>query len=535
MRLEQQGAERRGERQRDNTRKHHRHRDRYGKLLVHLPRKAAHERNRNKHGAQHKHNGDNRGRNFVHGLCCRLSGRQMLRTHDTFNVFKHNDGVVHHDTDGKHQSEQRKRVDGVAKGVQARERADNGHRHGNAGNERGAPVLQKDVNNDEHQDHGFDQGTHHFLDGFDNEVVVVHQQGVSQTIGHARGNVLQLGLYQIARGDGVGARQQIHGAHACAHAVVAGKNAVVLAAQFYARHILEPQHGAVVSGADDDFAKFFRRYKAALSVDLPGKLGGVGRGHVAQTSRGVLRVLLLNGRGYLLCGNAVLGELVRLQPDTHGVVHAAKKRAVAHAVEAFEFVNNVDLGPVVDEHVAIAPVGRIVTEHLQHGGRTLDDRDALPAHIFRQGGLGQVNLVVNVDQGHVGITAQLEVHIDVARAGTRSGNGSHVEHVFHTVDIHFKGSQNRGGNGFRRSAGVRHAHVDRGRHKVGVLCDGQGLHGQRAHQGYDNRDNGRQNRPAQKEIRLCRNSHMLPTSSARHPGAAAHRLAARALESRGGL
>lgn len=103
-----------------------------------------------------------------------------------------------------------------------------------------------------------------------------------------------------------------------------------------------------------------------------------------------------------------LASLVRLQPDAHGVVHAAKKRAVAHAVEAFEFVNNVDLGPVVDEHVAIAPVGRIETEHLQHGGRTLDDRDALPAHIFRQGGLGQVNLVVHVDQGHVGITASLK-------------------------------------------------------------------------------------------------------------------------------
>ena len=209
------------------------------------------------------------------------------------------------------------------------------------------------------------------MDGFDNEVVVVHQQGVGEAIGHARGYFIQLGLDKITRGDGVGARQQIHRAHAGHHVVVTGKNTVVLAAQLNAGHILETQHGAVVPGADDDFAKLFRRQQTPLGVDLPGKFSGIGRGHVAQAARGVLRVLLLNGRTHLLGRNAVLGELVRLQPDAHGVVHAAEYRAVAHTANALEFVNHVDLNPVVNEHVVIACIGRIITEDLQHGGRTL--------------------------------------------------------------------------------------------------------------------------------------------------------------------
>ena len=274
MRLEQQGAERRGERQGHNARKHHGHRDGDGELLVHLARQTAHERHGDEHRAEHQHDGDNRGRDLVHGLGRGLLGRQVLGTHDALDVFQHHDGVVHHDADGQHHAEERQGVDGVAQGVHAREGADDGHRHGDAGNQGGPPVLEEDVNHDEHQDHGFHQSADHLFDGFHNKVVGIHHDPVGQPVGQGFGDLLQAGGNPLARGYGIGAGQQIDRAHTRGHAVEAGTHAIVLAAQLDAGHILEAQHGAVLAGADDDLAELVGRDQTSFGINLPGELGG---------------------------------------------------------------------------------------------------------------------------------------------------------------------------------------------------------------------------------------------------------------------
>jgi len=367
MRLEQQGAQGRGQRQGHDARKHHGYRDGDGELLVHLARQAAHEGHGDEHGAEHQHDGDNGGRHFAHGFGRGFLGRQVLGAHDAFHVLQHHDGVVHHDTDGQHHTEQGQGIDGVAQGEHAREGTDDGHGHGDAGDKGGAPVLQEDEHHQEHQDHGFHQGVDHFVDGFHNEVVGVHDDLVVDALGEVLGQFLHAGGDGLAGGDGVGAGQQVDTHGTGHHAVVFAADAVVLAAHLDAGHVLEAQHGAVLTGTDDDLAELLRRGQTALGVDLPGELGGIGHGRVAQTAGGELRVLLLDGRGDLAHGDAVLGQLVRDEPDAHGVVHVTEHVHVAHAGHTLEFVGHVHLHVVVQVHGVITPVRRVQGDDLQHG------------------------------------------------------------------------------------------------------------------------------------------------------------------------
>ena len=60
----------------------------------------------------------------------------------------HDDGVVHHQSDRQHQSEQRERVDGESEQREEDERADQRNRHREQRNQRGAPALQEDVDHE---------------------------------------------------------------------------------------------------------------------------------------------------------------------------------------------------------------------------------------------------------------------------------------------------------------------------------------------------------------------------------------------------
>ncbi len=114
----------------------------------------------------------------------------MLFGHDTFNVFKNNDGVVNNKTNSQNEAEQGQGVDGEAKHVHAGKGTNNGYWHGKARNERCTPVLQKQVNNNKYQEHSFEQSVDNFFDGNFNELggvvrnFVVHafREGLLQAV-----------------------------------------------------------------------------------------------------------------------------------------------------------------------------------------------------------------------------------------------------------------------------------------------------------------------------------------------------------------
>ena len=75
-------------------------------LPVQLPDDAAHERDGNKHGAQHESDGHDRAADFVHGFLCGLD-----RTQSVFDVvfdrLDDDDGVVNDDSDRQHDRQHR--------------------------------------------------------------------------------------------------------------------------------------------------------------------------------------------------------------------------------------------------------------------------------------------------------------------------------------------------------------------------------------------------------------------------------------------
>ena len=148
---QQQGAERRGERQGVEGRDDHRNGDRHRKLLEQPPRDAAGERHGDEYGQQHDCRGDDRRGHVAHGLQRRLAG-----FHAPFDIdlrgLDDDDGVVDHKADGQHQSQQRDDVDGKSQQREQREGADERHGDRHQGDDRRAPVLEEEEDDEDDED-----------------------------------------------------------------------------------------------------------------------------------------------------------------------------------------------------------------------------------------------------------------------------------------------------------------------------------------------------------------------------------------------
>ena len=105
-----------------------------------MPRdkRAGHE-----HRRQHQANRDHRPGDLLHRLDGRIAGAQAVLDVVLDRLDDH-DGVIDHDADGQHQTEQRQIVQAEAHDRHDGEGADDGHRHGDQRNDRRAPVLQED-------------------------------------------------------------------------------------------------------------------------------------------------------------------------------------------------------------------------------------------------------------------------------------------------------------------------------------------------------------------------------------------------------
>ena len=168
VRLEQQGRQRRAERERVEGREQRGDGDGDGELAEELPGDAADERAGHEHGAEHQGDGDDRAGHFVHGLAGGLARRQPLGQ-PALDVFHHHDGVVNHDADRQHQAEERQVVEREADAGHDGERAHDGHRHGHQRNQGRPPVLQEHQHHHGHQEGRFAQGLEHLEDGFPDE------------------------------------------------------------------------------------------------------------------------------------------------------------------------------------------------------------------------------------------------------------------------------------------------------------------------------------------------------------------------------
>ncbi len=164
-RLEQGGAQGRGQDHGHQYREDHGRDDGDGKLAVDDAGGTAEKGHRQEDRRQHGGNAPQGAGDLSHGLDGRLLGRQPFFGHDSFHVLDNHDGVVHQQADDNDQGEHGQGVDGKTAGRQHPEGAQQHHRHGDGGDQGGPDILQEEEHDDKDQADRLDQGLDHLFDG----------------------------------------------------------------------------------------------------------------------------------------------------------------------------------------------------------------------------------------------------------------------------------------------------------------------------------------------------------------------------------
>ena len=197
----------------------------------------------NKHRRENDRDGDDRPGDFLHAFQCRVLRRQSF-----LDVMLHDldddDGVVHHQTDGQHQAEQRERIDGETEQREKRERADQRNRHGEQRNQRRAPALQEDEDDDDDEDDGFHQRVLDLLHALGDGQRGVERDDVIQVRRKTLLEFFHDRLRAVGGVHGIGVRQLVEGDERGRLAVQARLHVVVLRAEFDAGDILHAQDRA---------------------------------------------------------------------------------------------------------------------------------------------------------------------------------------------------------------------------------------------------------------------------------------------------
>ena len=497
---QEQRRKRRGERQRDQSRDDHRDRDRHSKLAVELAGQPAEERDRHEHRGQREHDSDDRSRHLAHRLDRGIAGRQAFLAHDPLDVLQHDDRVVDDDADCEHHREQRERVDRIAEHIDTGEGTDQRHRDRGERNQRGAPTLQKQVDDQEYQHHRQAQRLQHFADRHLDEERRVVRNAVGQALGETLRELRHLLLDALGDVERVRAGREEDADERRGLAVHATDELVISRAQLDMRDIGEAHDRAVGIGPHDDLLELFWIGEPAAGSDGVDELLLLIDRRLADLACGKLRVLLVQRADDVRRRELELREPVGFEPHAHGVVLGTEDLHVGRARDALQLIEHVERHVVRREQVVEAAVGRVEREHLQKRRAAALDRDALPAHLLGQPRLDLLHAVVDVDRGDVDVGADLERDLDLHDA-VRSRVRAHVDHVRHAVDRVF---QRRRDGLFQRLRGG--ARIDRlnGHHRrrdLGILRDRQRAHRRQAGEHDKRRDDRREKRAVDEEAR----------------------------------
>ncbi len=137
--------------------------DGHGELTEELTGNAGDEGRWNEHGAKGQGDRDQRAADLVHGAM-RGFARGHAEAQIALDVFHDDDGVVDHDADGKHKAEERQIVQRKTERREDREGADQRDRDGDDRNDGGAPGLQKQNHDEDHERDGFEDRRHDLVD-----------------------------------------------------------------------------------------------------------------------------------------------------------------------------------------------------------------------------------------------------------------------------------------------------------------------------------------------------------------------------------
>ncbi len=352
------------------------------------------------------------------------------------------------------------------------ERADQRHRNGDDGDDRRAPRLQEQ-HDDEHHQH----------DGLEDRVRRPRRPGLLDEFGRIVDDpIFQPGrkilrqlrhrfLDPLRRIDGVGPGQLEHAEADGGRLVEIGVHAIVERGQLDPRHILQA-HDGVVGLLDDDLAELvgLDQTTERLHRNLEG--AGRRRRRLVEHAGRHLHVLALQRADDIARRQVERLQPIRIEPDAHRIIAAAEHGDRADALDAAEHVDDIDAGVIGNEQGVARIVGREQMHHHHQVGRGLGHGHADVADIGRQARLRDGDAVLHLHLRRIEIGAELEGHRNGEAAVARRIRGD-VEHVLDAVDLLLQRRSDRCGDDLRARAGILPGDVDDRRRDLRILRDRQ--------------------------------------------------------------
>ncbi len=211
-------------------------------------------------------------------------------------------------------------------------------------------------------------------------------------------------------------------------------------------------------------------------------------------------VLRLDRVGNVRDGDAELCQLVRLHPQPHGILARAEDLGLADAVQARDWIIEVDVG-VVGQIVRIVRAMRRIQgdQHERSRGRLLES-DSVAVHRGRQ--LTGCQLFARLREQQVRVGISFEIEIDKQRRLLVGGGvqGVHVGHVVHAVHLLLDGRGDRILECLGIGAWVIGLQPDFGRCDVRKLRYRQGRDRDCADDDHKDRNDHRHDRPIDEEF-----------------------------------
>ncbi len=415
-------------------------------------------------------------------------------------ALDHDDGVVDHDADRQHDRKQRGEIHGKAERPHHGEGADDRDRHGGRRHQHGAPILQEDQDDDQHQHRRLDQRLVDLVDRGIDEHRGVERYGVDEALRESLRQLRHFGFDGVLDIERVGAGRLIDADTGRLLAVEGEILAVGLRAELDAADVAHPRDLAVVAGLDDDVLKLVDIGEPALQFDGVLEVDAGRRRRHADLTGGHFLALLLQRRHDVLRVQAARFELLRIEPDAHRILAGAEHVDVADPGQSRQFVLEIDGGVIGEIEAVVAAVRRRQGDEQQDRGRALLHRDALRLHGLRQLRQRARHAVLHQDLRRIEIGADLEG--DRERVAAVAGAGRlHVDHVLDAVDLLLDRQRHGVHQRARAGAGIARRHLHGRRHDVGILRDRQAIERDGADQNHQDGENVRQNRTLDEKFR----------------------------------
>ena len=268
MRTQNQRAQRRAQRESDDSRQDQRNTDRDRELHVNRPDHASIETDRCIDRHRNQRRCDNRAGDLPHAFACRLFRRKLLLLNQTHRVFHDDDRIIDQRPDHQNQGEHRQNIHAHSQRNHEHEGSDQSHGNRQSRDQRGAPVLKEQIGDQYHKDKGNEKRLNDFRHCRADEAggVVGHQ--VIDARREIMAEAFQFRFHGIDHVQRVGVVVAVDRHADTFLAVVVAGAGIGVRTELHTRNIADTHLPRHVSASDDDVLEFINTAQAPYDVDF---------------------------------------------------------------------------------------------------------------------------------------------------------------------------------------------------------------------------------------------------------------------------